>query len=199
MYRKIALLLILIATACSKNETRNSENSKKEVPKALQDGTGIKIGRYRSNDALFEEIYQELVSNSIELKNLENELENFNPKDTLDLFNNFDEKSQDYYRSANNQANTIKDSILKNKILSVLKNSNDKYDNRTTELNQLLKTIYQKKRDLNDYHNALKIILTIPVIEKYQNENIPKKSPFEKVIETQNVLIEKVKKNTPKY
>lgn len=199
MLKKIAFLLLLIVTACSKNETKNTENSKKEIPKALQDGTTIKIGRFRSNNALSEEIYQELVSNSIELKKLENELDNFNPKDTLDLFNNYDQKSDDYYSSANNQANSIRDSILKNKILSLLKNSNDKYDKSTTELNQLLKTIYQKNRDIADYHTALKIILTIPVIEKYQNDNIPQKSPFEKVIETQNSLIEKVKKNTPKY
>lgn len=197
MLKKIAILSILVLTACNKTETTD-KNQKNQVPKALQDQTTINIGRYRSNSDLSEEIYQELVSNSVELKKLEDELEKFNPKDTLSLFNDYDEKSEEYYRSADNQVNSIKDSILKIKMLDVLKNSNEKYSQKTAELNQLLKTIYKKRGDISDYHTALKIVLTIPVIEKYQNENMPSKSAFEKIIKDQNVLIEKIKNNTPK-
>nr|WP_199000111.1 hypothetical protein [Flavobacterium sp. ASV13] len=197
MLKKTIILSILILASCTNSKNKNNEKLKKEVPKALQDQT-IDIGRFRSQSDLSEEIYNELVSNSIELKKLEDELDKFNPKDTLSLFNDYDRKSEDYYHDAYDHANAIKDTLLKNKMLNVLENSSKKYSQKTAELNQLLKTIYQKRKDIDDYHTALKIVLTIPVIEKYQNENIPKKSPFEKVIKDQNSLIEKIKKNTPK-
>ncbi|WP_456315677.1 hypothetical protein [Pseudomonas shirazensis] len=193
MLKKILILSILVLTACERNET------KIENPKALQDGVTIKIGRYRSNNDLSEELYQELVSKNIELKKLENELEDFNTRDTLNIFYNHNGKSEDYYNSANSYANSIKDSILKNKIINLLNKSKEKYNKEATELNQLIKTIYQKERDISDYHSALKIVLTIPLIEKYQNENLPEKSPFEKIILNQNLLLEKIKNNTPKY
>ncbi|WP_264523541.1 hypothetical protein [Flavobacterium sp. N502536] len=197
MLKKIVILSILTLISCNKTEPTHKVQ-KNQIPEALQEQTTISIGRYRSHDDLSEEIYQELVSNSIELKTLESELEKFNPKDTLNLFDNYNEKSEDYYRYADSKVNLIRDTILKNKILNVLEKSNEKYIQKTTELNQLLKTIYQKRKAISDYHTALKIILTIPVMEKYQNENIPKKSSFEKVIKNQNALIEKIIKSTPK-
>ncbi|WP_157489928.1 hypothetical protein [Flavobacterium sp. CF136] len=199
MLKKLIILSLILLTACGGNES-NNENPKNEVPKALQEEGGSKIlGRYRSNDELTEELYQELVSKNTELKNLETDLENFNAHDTLNIFYNYDGKSEDYYQTANNKANSIKDSILKNKIIVLLKMSNEKYAEKTAGLNQLVKTIHQKKSDINDYHNALKIVLTLPIIKKYQDENLPKKSPFEKVIKDENLLIEKIKKNTPEY
>jgi len=193
MLKKFAILSLIVLISCGENETNQRRN---EVPKALENKS-INIGRFKNTNDLSEEIYQEIVNNNIELKNLENELENFNIRDTLDIFNNYDEKSHDYYRSAENQAGMIKDSILKNKIRSLLKKSDEKYKRRTTDLSQLIETIYQKQTDIRDCHTALKIILTIPIIEKYQIENLPKKSPFEKVIENQNILLDKIKKNTP--
>ncbi|QSB25888.1 hypothetical protein [Flavobacterium sp. CLA17] len=198
MIKKLTLFLFIVLTSCGGNETKN-ENTKNEIPKALQDGAAINIGRYRSNDDLPEELYQELVSKNIELKKLETQLEDFNTRDTLNIFYNYNGKSENYYTSAKSYANSIKDSILKNKVLDLLKNSDEKYNKKITELNQLVESIYQKQRDIRDYHSALKIVLTIPLIEKYQKDNLPKKSPFEKVIENQNLLLEKIKKNTPKY
>lgn len=199
MLKKLIILSLILLTACGGNES-NNENPKNEVPKALQEEAGSKIlGRYRSHDELTGELYQELVSKNTELKNLETDLENFNASDTLNIFYNYNGKSEDYYQAANNQANFIKDSVLKNKILNLIKKSDEKYTEKTTRLNQLVKTIHQKKSDINDYHNALKIVLTLPIIKKYQDENLPEKSPFEKVIKDENLLIEKIKKSTPKY
>lgn len=198
MIKKLILFLFIVLTSCGGNESKN-ENPKNEIPKALQNKASINIGRYRSNDDLPEELYQELVSKNIELKKLETQLEDFNTKDTLNIFYNYNGKSENYYTYANSYANSIKDSILKNKVLNLLKNSDEKYNKKITELNQLVESIYQKQRDIRDYHSALKIVLTIPLIEKYQKDNLPEKSPFEKVIENQNLLLEKIKKNTPKY
>lgn len=199
MLKKIVLFSLILLTSCGEKET-NTENSNNETPEALQESGSVNLKRYsRSSSNLTEELYQELVNNSPELRSLETELEAFNPNDTLNKFYRYNDKSSNYYISAKNQASSIKDSITRNKILHLIKKSNDAYLGKTTELNALLKTIQENRISINDYHNVLKIVLTIPIIEKYQDKNLPKKSPFEKVIETENQLIEKTKKNTPKF
>lgn len=195
MLKKIAFFSLIFMTSCQEKEN-NSRNNK--TPKALQEDN-IDFGRFRSNNDLVDDLYMELVDKSPELKKLETELEAIKNRDTLNLFNNYAQKSDDYYRSAKNKTGMIKDSVMKNKILSLIENSNEKYIEKTTELQKLVKTIHQKQNDINDYHTALKVILTIPLIEKYQNEHLPQKNPFEKIIEKENQLLEKVKKNTPKY
>lgn len=199
MIKKIAVFSLILLASCGEKET-NNENSNNEIPEALQENESVNLKRYSSrNDNLTEQLYQELVNNSSELKSLETELAAFNPDDTLNKFYKYDRKSSDYYLSSKNQANLIQDSITKNKILNLIKKSNDKYLGKTAELNALLKNIRENQNSINDYHNVLKIVLTIPVIEKYQNKNLPEKSVFEKVIENENQLTEKIKKNTPKF
>ena len=197
MLKKIIMLSLIILTSCGGKET-NKENPENEIPEALQEGS-VDLKRYSKGQNLTEELYQELVANNQELKNLETEIDEFNPQDTKNKFYKYDRKSINYYQSAKNQAEVITDSITKNKIINLIKKSNEKYVGKTAELNGILKSIAEKENSINDYHNILKIVLTIPIIEKYQNENLPAKTEFENVFNNENKLIEKTKKLTPKY
>jgi predicted transcriptional regulator len=197
MLKIIIMLSLIILTSCGGNET-NKENPKNEIPEALQEES-VDLKSYSKSDNLTEELYQELVANNQELKNLETEIDEFNPEEIKNKFYKYDSKSINYYQSAKNQAEVITDSLTKNKIINLIKKSNKKYVGKTAELNGLLKSIAEKENSINDYHNILKIILTIPIIEKYQNENLPAKTEFENVLRNENKLIEKTKKFTPKY
>lgn len=196
MLKKIILLLLIVFISCGGKET-NKEKPKNEIPEALNEES-VDWKRY-SNNNLTEEIYQELVSNNLELKNLETEIDQFKPQDTKDKFNKYDIKSINYYQSAQKQAELITDSITKNKILNLIKKSNEKYVGKTAELIGILKSIDEKEKSINNYHNILKIVLTIPIIEKYQNENLPAKTEFNNLLNKENKIIEKTKKLTPKY
>lgn len=197
MYKKLAILSLLILSSCGGKET-NDKNSKNDTPEALQEGS-IDLKRYSKRNDLAEELYQELATKNPELKSLETDLEEFSPEETQQIFYKYDSKSSDYYLSAKYKAAIIADTVMKNKIIALLKKSNDKYVGKTAELNGLLKTIGKTNSSINDYHNVLKIVLTIPLIEKYQNENLPKNSEFEKTINYENKLIERTKKLTPKF
>lgn len=195
MIRICTLLSLILLTSCRENETVNRNN---EEPKALQEKS-INIGRFRSGDDLVEDLYQELVAKSPELKALENELSELNPRDTTDIFYNYDEKSNDYYRFADSYANVIRDTVMKKKILNLIKESEEKYVSEKADLENLVSSINKKRMQINNYHNALKIVLTIPLIEQYQKQHLPNKSPFVKVIEKENQLLQKTKMNIPKY
>lgn len=198
MLIKIAIFSLIILNSCGKKEN-NNEYTKNETPEALQENS-LDLKRYsKGNDNLTEILYQDLVTKTPELKNLETEIEAFNPQEIQDKFYKYDRKSNNYYLSAKNQAEVITDSVTKNKIIDLIKKSSENYVGKTAGLNGLLKEIREKKSSINDYHNILKIVLTIPIIEKYQNENLPSKTEFEKVIKSENELIEKTKNITPKY
>ena len=197
MLKIIIMLSLIILTSCGGNET-NKENPKNEIPEALQEES-LDLKSYSKSDNLTEELYKELVANNQELKNLETEIDEFNPEEIKNKFYKYNSKSINYYQSAKNQAEIITDSVTKNKIINLIKKSNKKYVGKTAELNGLLKSIAEKENSINDYHNILKIILTIPIIEKYQNKNLPAKSEFENVLRKENNLIEKTKKFTPNY
>ncbi|RKR08288.1 hypothetical protein C8C83_5525 [Flavobacterium sp. 90] len=186
---------LIILTSCRDNETtqRNSEE-----PKAFEEKS-IDIGRFRKGNDLVEDLYQELVDKSPELTSLENELSQLNKRDTVNIFYNYNQKSNDYYRDAKNQINNITDSVMKQKILNLITKSNDKYVSQKADLKNLMNTINEKRNEINNYHSALKIILTIPLIEQYQKQHLPNKAPYEKVIKKEDLLFEKIKNITPKY
>lgn len=195
MIKKIAFLSLILLISCQKNETVHRNN---EEPKAFEEKS-IDLGRLKSGNDLIEDLFQELVDKSPELKSLENELKELKTGDKTDIFYNYNQKSEDYYASANRHINIIRDSLMKQKILNLIRKSDEKYSTQKSDLQNLVKTIDQKRTEIKDYHNVLKIVLTIPLIEEYQKQHLPNKAPFEKLIEKENQLIEKTKRNTPNY
>jgi len=75
------------------------------------------------------------------------------------------------------------------KIVALLKASNQQYASKTAEINSLLTQISKNGKALNDHHSVLKIVLTLPIIEKYQDENKPDVKEFMNLSNEQEQLI----------
>lgn len=193
----ISTIFILVSCDRSKQENRNSNV---ENPEALQDNIKLKNLTKRGGN-LVDNLYSELVEKTPELKKLETELEAFQetPSETQNIFQNYDGKSNRFYGNATGFANQITDSLSKKRILAFIKKSNEKYDSESKELKELVKQISNSQNSIQDNHNILKIVLTIPLIEKYQKENLPKKNEFLEIIAKQKALNQKIKQKTPKY
>ncbi len=181
-------------------QTDNNKPTQQETPKALQDSK-LDIKSYSRSGDLTEELYLELVDKTPALKKLEEDLDAFGPKpnELKDKFNQYDGKSNNYYSSANYKASAIQDSLLKKKIIGLITTSNNKYSTKTAELNSLLKQISKNGATLNDHHSVLKIVLTLPIIEKYQDDNKPNNKEFKDLINQQEKLILRTDSLTPKY
>ena len=188
-------ILLLITWLISCNNGRTNQNKKsEETPKALQDKT-LNIKEYSRYDYdLVEELYAGLVDESPELKKLENDLDAFESKlaDGTKNFNKFDSKSTNYYQSADLKASTITDSLLKKKILTLIATSKNKYANKTAELHSLQGQLRKNNGTIKDHHAAIKIILTLSIIEKYQDGNLPDKKEFMELIKRQENLIQRI-------
>ena len=194
------IFILTLIVSCGGGHTDSNKPTKQETPNALQDDN-LEIKSYSRSGDLTEELYQELVDKTPALKNLEDDIDAFSskPNDVKDKFNQYDSKSNSYYSSANYKAMTIKDSLLRMKIISLIKTSSKQYTSKTAELNSLLKQINNNGTTLNDHHNVLKIVLTLPIIEKFQNDNKPDKKEFKSMVKEQEKLILQTDSLTPKY
>lgn len=194
------IIILTLIISCGGEHTNNNKPTKQETPNALQDDK-LDIKSYSRSNDLTEELYQELVDKTPELKNIENEFDiiSSKPNDLKDMINHYDIKSNNYYSSANLKATAIIDSLLRMKIISLINSSSKRYITKKAELNSILNQINNNGVTLNDHHNVLKIVLTIPIIEKFQDDNKPDKQEFKNLEKEQEKLILKTDSLTPKY
>jgi len=195
-----AITALTFLVSCGSGHRENNTTTIQETPKALKDDK-LDIKSYSRSGDLTEALYQELVSQNPALKKLEDDLDAFAPQPhaVTGKFDKYNNKSNSYYSSANHIATAITDSLLKLKIISLISASDEKYVSKTTALNALIKQISKNKATLNDHHSVLKIVLTLPMIEKYQDDNMPDRKEFKELIKEQENLIFQTDSLTPKH
>ena len=174
------LILSIILTLFSCDNSQERSITQHESPKALEDKKSYEIITKRgSYNDLVESLYAELVDKTPELKELEDKIDYIynSKKDSTELFDNYNEKNRNYYNSASQHIEDIKDSVLRQKMATLISKSLTKYDSKISQHSSLLKSIDKRTLTLSDLHTTLKITKTLPLIEKYQN-NLPTTKPI---------------------
>ena len=187
--------LIFLITILSCDNLPKADKTKHETPKALEEESfSSESFVKRSNEDMIESIYNELVIKTPELKDLEKNIESLsgNKNDSNDLYKKFNDKNQEYFSSANRNVEKIYDSVLKQRIRLLIFSSLTKYNSKVSKHEDLLKSIDLKTITLSDLHTFLKISRTLPVIEKYQNENLPTTKPIENVSKHLDATIKRI-------
>jgi hypothetical protein len=174
--------LIFFAGCNTKRFEPDPAQQVQETPKPLQ-GAGLSYKGKRSGD-LVEELYDELLSKDEGLKNLESLINDFRNRkqDSLESFFSFGSKNQSYYSSANSHLTSIQDSILAEKIKGMIHASESNYKNRVSGLQELKDEIEKKSASINDLHIALKIVKTLPIIDKFQQKSLPVVKPMDAIL-----------------
>jgi hypothetical protein len=198
---KTILLLCLISTAtimlaCNQPEQLNKKNS--NVPKALQENSLEEITDFskREKSDILDNIYNEQLASRPDLKEIENIIKNIKEEqvEAINDFEQFHSKNSEYYNSANYHLNNFSDSVLREKIKAIINESEKNYKAKSSKIASLAAQINQQSLTISDYHEALKAIVTIPVIEKFQNENLPNDSVFRRITKEQKQLTGKMQK-----
>ncbi|MBN8786726.1 MAG: hypothetical protein J0I84_06525 [Terrimonas sp.] len=168
-------LIVLICISCNTNR-------KKQVPKVL-DNKKISIEKAvkRGEEDILEGLYKEIADTSEILKHFESGLQELykSKDDSLAAISTFDNQNGNYYKSAAAHAKQITDSVLRINISILISSSIKKYDSITSRHDSLVKNIMQNEATLKDLHKVLKIAYTLPLIEKYQQDNLPDAQPIE--------------------
>lgn len=186
----LSSLLTVLSGCIFKEEEKEVNNT----PPALLKNDGSALLSYSSRHDLVEALYQDLLSGSPELNKLEKVLTKSENEEieAQKIFHNFTSRSENYYLSANKKARDLKDPILKQQFQLILSKSENKFRNKVSGLNILLKALSNNRAYINDKLTALKLTLTLPLIEQYQNKNMPDDSDLKSLIKDQNLLLKKV-------
>jgi|APTNR8051073442_1049403.scaffolds.fasta_scaffold00582_11 DNA anti-recombination protein RmuC len=181
----LATILVLALVSCDNTRT-------KEISKALTiQSPSYDYSSKRGYDDLVENLYKELVSQNMDLKKLEDKIDELqkSKEDTLNLFNQFTQKNQSYFNSVNDHISGIQDSLLRDKTKALIANNLAKYNTSVARHNELLQLIQAKNLTINDLHKILKIVKTLPLMEQYQSDNLPDVKSLEGYIKQQDGVI----------
>lgn len=188
----ISFILIAILS-CNRHKQQPQQN----VPKALEEKkSAYSLISKRGSDDLVESLYSELADETPLLKKLEEDIDAINrsKEDSLEQFQKFDSKNNSYYNSAQNHTGLIQDSLLRERIRNLVQSSLSNYNSLTAPHNNILKSISSKETSISDLHVALKIIKTLPVIGKYQKDNLPNTKSLEGYSQQQTKTINELQK-----
>ncbi|HYF30877.1 MAG TPA: hypothetical protein VD993_07145 [Chitinophagaceae bacterium] len=143
---------------------------------------------------LVETFYVDLVDKSPELRQLEKDLQaNFrNAYEMESRFNVYNRPSAEYYNAAGHRANLIRDTALKAKTRAWIDVSRSQYNQRIAALSSLLRTLQERKVSAEDYNQALKIAMTLLMIEKHQQQGMPNAAEYQQAINDLNTSIQKM-------
>ena len=198
----LTLLSLSGLLSCAEKTEQTTTAEKQETPTALQNNKYDLSSSYkRSSEDLTEAIYAELVDKDKALKTLEEDLKTYRSgfNKPLEDFNNYNSKSISYYYSANHKIESITYSVLKHKMALLISESNERYLKTTEKLNSFLKQIEENNLSIQDQHTVLKIVLTAPLIEKYQTDQLPDEKEFKEMIRDQKKLIKRTEDVIPHF
>ena len=185
-----ALFLLISCTSSDKGPIA----PKPETPEALQDKTKLTDSYSRGYSNYVNDLYDELVQKRADLKKLEEDLVECSKQtnEAQKVFNDFDGKSKKYYADAKQVLYQVKDSLLRKRMEAIVEQSQKAYDPKVSNLTALLKQSISNAHTIQDYHQLVKVALTLPMIEQYQNANMPDKKDLENANAQQGKLIERM-------
>jgi predicted RNase H-like nuclease (RuvC/YqgF family) len=185
------ILTALVLFGCT--NSRDNENT--QIPEALEEETTeVRLFSKRGYGDLVDRLYTEEVNKSAELKKIEAQIKDIRQakKDSLDEFEDFNENNNSYYTSALSKSGNISDSLLKQRIAEMISESKRNYSDKISELEKAVSALEGKSATLNDYHIALKIKITLPLIEKFQNSKLPAARPIKNLMNNYDKVIKRV-------
>ena len=179
----IAISVLLLFVSCKQSKKENQNSPGIPEPPGENSSSELSFSKSRTGD-LVESIYAELLEKNKKLNELEKTIANLDEQkeDSLQTFKIFDQKNLAYYHSTDRYIANIRDSLLRIKITTIIDNSLTGYNRRIAPNKDFISTLDRKDTHLGDLHVILKLIKTLPVIEKYQEENAPSVRPVENVI-----------------
>jgi len=139
-------------------------------------------------------LYQELKEQRPELGALEKEVQDIDraKNESLQEYYQYDEKNQHGYSMAKERVGMIEDSLLRNSIELIINKSQYAYEQENAAMSLAAATLENRSQSLHDHQEALKIILTLNLLEKYQKKQLPNPASYEKIMNRYNSTIHKV-------
>lgn len=184
----IIILISIIAWSCRQKPVKRGPTV---LPGKKVDVSSIY--KKRSGD-LVEALYDELVSGSKELTELELAIKDLKKQtpDSLKDYKTFHQHNTVFYDLAGKKVNAMTDSVLRKKMLLLINHSRKQYTDSISRLKELDSLINRRTNTINDLHTILKLVKTLPLIEDFQKTNRPPALPAEGALQNLDTMINRI-------
>lgn len=212
LFRSIGIVfVIIILTSCTKNTDTNKANNNtvdtttvfnEDIPMAFEDkGISDNIKSYSRLGGYEKDPVSSLFSDYLKSDEvLEAEIERFyalneKAEEKNKHINEFVRNNDRYYKAAEELLKSIKDNdtLVHYVLLSKLKESQLRYSEQRTSLTAMSESKQSIYIEWNNYLNAVKILKTLEMVEKYQAVDAFDQGSFEDVLDEQQSLTTKLK------
>jgi hypothetical protein len=151
--------------------------------------------RYGGDRDLVDELYGQAVKQNDKLESIEDDIEKFykNRNEAIEKYNSFVSYNNRYYSDARSKAATIADAATKQRANDVISKSEAAYNAKTIDWKNVLAALNANEKELNDLHALLKIMITEPMIAKYQATGLPDNAKLKETNSDLLKVIEKIK------
>lgn len=144
---------------------------------------------------LVDELYEQAVKQNNSLESIEDDIEKFykNRNEAIEKYNSYIAYNNRYYTDAKSKAATINNAATKQRANDIISKSEAKYKFKITDWQNTIAALNANERELNDLHALLKILITEPMIEKYQTSGLPDNARLKEANGDLLIVIEKIK------
>jgi len=160
--------------------------------------SGITKERSGGRGNLVDELYNQAERQNSTLGNIADDIERFYKKkaDALEKYNSFSAYHNHYYTDAKFNITLINDSTIKQKAANILKASETAYRNKLIDWQNTIAALYKNEQELKDLQELLKIMTTVPIVEKTQNSDLPSSDNIKQAQADLQKVIQKIKEIT---
>jgi formyltetrahydrofolate synthetase len=153
---------------------------------------------YRGNGGykdLVEELYRQAVKQTDNLESIEDGIDKFYKKknEAVEKYNSFIAYNNRYYEDAKSNAAAITEAATKQKAMDIIQKSEENYQKKMADWKTSIAALNANEKELNDLHALLEIMITAPLIEKYQTTGFPDNSKLKEANSDLLNVIEKIK------
>lgn len=191
------LLLILLFLWLSACTSQDQDTSPTDV-QTFETNSGLKIssGRYTKN--VVDKLYQEALNENESLKSLDQDINNWweYQGENLQDFNEFVSNNENYWFGVEEYINQMEDTILQEKTRAIFNAAQQTYHQRIANHANIKRNIELKNTILQDQHVLMKLIVTLQMMDVYQQNKLPAIAPLENVENMLDVLLDSTKNYT---
>lgn len=190
-YPNSLLIAFLFFVSCTHSNS-SGENPTPTTPKVLQEKSLLR-SVYPGNSNLVEELYTELAKQNPTLQQLNDDIElsQSTYQQLLEDRNAYLNKMENYYQSAKQLCSAFEDQELKKQIEVLLQSSKAIQEEKQKKVHQLMKEMERKQTKLLNHQDALKISLSLKLMEEYLKTIRPDISEIQTQLDVQNKLTAK--------
>lgn len=144
---------------------------------------------------LVDELYSQAVKQDNNLESIEDDIQKFYKKrdEALEKYNSFISYNGRYYSDAREKAMMISGTAAKQRANDIISASEAKYNALVAGWRATITDLNNNEKELRDLHALLKIVITEPMINKYQISSLPDNAKAKEANSDLLKVIERIK------